>query len=41
VVFAPLIIGTLWLGVYPTAVFEITESSVNAVVSTYQAAIGG
>ena len=41
VVFAPLIAGTLWLGVYPAAVLQITESSVTAVVSTYQAAIGG
>ena len=41
VVFAPLIIGTLWLGVYPAAVLQITETSVTAVVSTYHAAIGG
>ncbi|MBX7247666.1 MAG: NADH-quinone oxidoreductase subunit M [Caulobacteraceae bacterium] len=40
-IFAPLIAGTLWLGVYPAAVLNITEASVHAVVSTYQAAIGG
>jgi NADH-quinone oxidoreductase subunit M len=40
-VFAPLIAGTLWLGVYPAAVFDVTETSVNALVTTYRAAIGG
>ena len=40
-VFAPLIIGTLLLGIYPALVFDITETSVNAVVSTYRAATGG
>ena len=41
VVFAPLIIGTLWLGVYPAAVFDITQTSVDAVVGAYRAAIAG
>jgi NADH-quinone oxidoreductase subunit M len=41
VVFAPLVAGTLWLGVYPAAVFDITETSATAVVSVYRAAIGG
>ncbi len=41
VVFAPLILGTLWMGVYPKWVFDITAASVNAVVSTYSAAMGG
>jgi NADH-quinone oxidoreductase subunit M len=41
VVFAPLIIGTLLLGVYPKLVFDITQASVDQVVMTYRAAIGG
>ncbi len=40
-IFVPLIAGTLVLGVCPRLVFDITQSSVNAVVSTYSAALGG
>jgi len=41
VVFVPLIVGTLAMGIYPAMVFDLTQASANAVVSTYQAAIGG
>ncbi|NEX94462.1 NADH-quinone oxidoreductase subunit M [Caulobacter sp. 17J65-9] len=40
-VFAPLVIGTLALGVYPNFVFDFTTASVDALVATYQAAIAG
>jgi NADH-quinone oxidoreductase subunit M len=40
-VFVPLIIGTIWLGIYPAAVLDITAASVEAVTTTYRAAIGG
>ncbi|MBS0296120.1 MAG: NADH-quinone oxidoreductase subunit M [Proteobacteria bacterium] len=40
-IFAPLIVGTLALGVYPKLVFAVTQASVDALVSTYSAAIGG
>jgi NADH-quinone oxidoreductase subunit M len=40
-VFLPLIIGTLWLGVYPTVVLDITGPAVEALTSAYRAAIGG
>jgi NADH-quinone oxidoreductase subunit M len=40
-VFVPLIIGTIWLGVYPAAVLDITQASVSAVTAAYQTAIGG
>ena len=40
-VFVPLIVGTIWLGVYPAAVLDLTEVSVGALTSAYQAAIGG
>ena len=40
-VFVPLIIGTIWLGVYPAAVLDITQASVIAVTTAYQTAIGG
>ncbi len=39
--FVPLIIGTLWLGVYPAAVLDVTAASVEQIVTTYRAAIGG
>ncbi|MGA9658097.1 MAG: proton-conducting transporter membrane subunit, partial [Asticcacaulis sp.] len=41
VIFTPLIIGTIVLGVYPALVLNITSVSVNTVVATYQAVIGG
>ena len=40
-IFAPLIAATLVLGVYPGAVFNLTQSSVDHLVAVYQAAIGG
>jgi NADH-quinone oxidoreductase subunit M len=40
-IFAPLLIGTLWLGVQPGAVFNITQTSVDHLVSAYHAALGG
>jgi NADH-quinone oxidoreductase subunit M len=40
-IFAPLIVSTLYLGVYPASIFNITEASVQALVSAYRAAIGG
>nr|MEA2797545.1 hypothetical protein [Phenylobacterium sp.] len=33
--------ATLVLGVYPSAVFNLTQASVDHMVSAYQAAIGG
>jgi len=40
-IFVPLILGTLWLGVYPAAVFDLTQASVDQLVAAYQSAIGG
>lgn len=40
-IFVPLIIGTLWLGVYPAAVLDITSASVELLTTSYRAAIGG
>ena len=40
-IFVPLIVGTLWLGVQPNAVFVITQTSVDHLVSAYHAALGG
>jgi NADH-quinone oxidoreductase subunit M len=40
-IFAPLIASTLVLGVYPAVIFNLTQSSVDHLVSVYQAAIGG
>jgi NADH-quinone oxidoreductase subunit M len=40
-IFAPLIVSTLYLGVYPASIFNITDASVQALVSAYRAAIGG
>jgi NADH-quinone oxidoreductase subunit M len=40
-IFAPLIFGALWLGIYPASVFGITTASVDALVATYRTAIGG
>ena len=40
-VFALLIVGTLWLGVQPGAVFNVTQTSVDHLVSAYHAALGG
>lgn len=40
-IFVPLIIGTLWLGVQPGLVLDYTAASVEALTSAYQLAIGG
>jgi NADH-quinone oxidoreductase subunit M len=40
-IFAPLIAATLYLGVQPHAVFNLTQASVDQLVAAYQAAIGG
>ncbi|HVI30511.1 NADH-quinone oxidoreductase subunit M [Phenylobacterium sp.] len=40
-IFAPLIVATLYLGVQPNSVFNLTAASVDQLVSVYQAAIGG
>lgn len=39
--FVPLIIGTIWLGVYPAAVLDYTGPAVEALTSAYRVAIGG
>ncbi|WP_421931518.1 NADH-quinone oxidoreductase subunit M [Phenylobacterium sp.] len=39
-IFAPLIASTLYLGIYPAAVFDLTQSSVDNLVAVYRAAIG-
>ena len=40
-VFTPLIFATLYMGVQPGIVFNLTQASVDQLVSVYQAAIGG
>jgi NADH-quinone oxidoreductase subunit M len=40
-IFAPLIVSTLVLGFYPSAIFDITQTSVDHLVATYRAATGG
>jgi NADH-quinone oxidoreductase subunit M len=40
-IFVPLIVGTIWLGVQPDVVLNYTAASVDAVVGAYKAAIGG
>ncbi len=40
-IFVPLIVGTIWLGVQPDLVLNYTAASVDAVVGAYRAAIGG
>jgi NADH-quinone oxidoreductase subunit M len=40
-IFAPLIISTLYLGFQPNVVFNLTAASVDQLVATYRAAIGG
>ena len=39
--FVPLIIGTIWLGVYPAAILDYTGPAVEALTSAYRVAIGG
>jgi NADH-quinone oxidoreductase subunit M len=40
-IFAPLIVGTLVLGIYPAFIFDVTQTSVDNLVAVYRAAIGG
>jgi NADH-quinone oxidoreductase subunit M len=40
-IFAPLIAGTVLLGVYPSSVFNLTQTSVDHLVTVYRAAVGG
>ena len=40
-IFAPLIAATLYMGLQPNSVFDLTAASVDQLVQTYQAAIGG
>jgi len=40
-IFVPLIVGTIWLGVQPGIVLDYTAASVEALTTTYHAAIGG
>ncbi|QQQ18839.1 NADH-quinone oxidoreductase subunit M [Brevundimonas vitis] len=40
-IFVPLIVGTIWLGVQPGMVLDLTAASVEALTTTYRAAIGG
>ncbi|WP_304170164.1 NADH-quinone oxidoreductase subunit M [Phenylobacterium aquaticum] len=39
-IFTPLILSTLYLGVHPGAIFDLTQASVDSLVATYRAAIG-
>jgi NADH-quinone oxidoreductase subunit M len=41
IIFAPLILSTLVLGIYPNFVFSLTASSVDALVGAWRAAVGG
>jgi NADH-quinone oxidoreductase subunit M len=40
-IFTPLIVGTIWLGVYPAAVLDISGPAVEALTSAYRTATGG
>ena len=40
-IFVPLIAATLYLGVYPAAVLDLTQASVDNLAAVYRAAIGG
>jgi len=40
-IFAPLIVSTLYLGVQPNSVFNLTAASVDQLVAAYRAAVGG
>jgi len=41
IIFAPLIVATLYLGVVPSSVFNLTQASVDHLTAAYRAAIGG
>ncbi|WP_442957650.1 NADH-quinone oxidoreductase subunit M [Phenylobacterium sp.] len=40
-IFAPLMASTLYLGVYPAAVLDLTQASADNLAAIYRAAIGG
>jgi NADH-quinone oxidoreductase subunit M len=40
-IFVPLVAATLVLGVQPSLIFDLTQSSVNHLVAAYAAAVGG
>jgi NADH-quinone oxidoreductase subunit M len=40
-IFTPLIIATLYMGVLPSSVFNLTQASVDHLTAAYRAAIGG
>ena len=40
-IFAPLIIGTLVLGLQPNLILDVTAPAVDHLVAAYQGAIGG
>jgi NADH-quinone oxidoreductase subunit M len=40
-IFAPLIVSTLVLGIYPNLIFNLTASSVDGLVGAWRAAVGG
>jgi NADH-quinone oxidoreductase subunit M len=40
-IFAPLMIATVYLGVYPASVFSFTQASADHLAAVYRAAIGG
>ncbi|WP_297692673.1 NADH-quinone oxidoreductase subunit M [Phenylobacterium sp.] len=41
VIFAPLMVATLLMGVMPSWIFNVTQASVDHLTQTYRAAIGG
>jgi len=40
-IFVPLVLSTLYLGLQPGAVFNLTQASVDSLVTVYRAAVGG
>ena len=40
-IFAPLVVLTIWMGVYPSSFTGFFDASVNAMVDRHQAALGG
>jgi NADH-quinone oxidoreductase subunit M len=40
-IFVPLIVGTIWLGIQPDLILNYTAASVDAVVGAYRTATGG
>jgi NADH-quinone oxidoreductase subunit M len=40
-IFSPLIVATLWLGLAPDVVFHVTGAAADALVTSYHRALGG